>query len=143
MYVVKGASMQPTLPLGSVILVRRADPATIAAGDIISFHAPNGATVSHRVIGLVGGPSLAFQTRGDGSVAADPVIVPATSVVGVVESYVPQLGYVVTALGSQAGSVALVALLGGLLLWSWFLNELSATLSHSSHQRMAAADTVF
>jgi signal peptidase len=143
MYVVRGASMQPAVPLGSVILVRHADPATIAVGDIISFHAPNGATVSHRVIGLVDGPDLAFQTQGDGSVAADPVIVPATSVVGVVESYVPQLGYVVTALGSQAGSVALVALLSGLLLWSWFINELIATMSRSTHQEMAAADPAF
>jgi signal peptidase I len=143
MYVVRGASMQPAVPLGAVILVRRVDPQTIVTGDIITFRAPNGAMVTHRVIGLVPETSLAFQTQGDGSAAADPVTVPASSVAGVVESYVPQLGYFVTALGSVAGSVAMLALLGGLLLWSWFLSELIAALAGSTNRRMAAAKPAF
>jgi signal peptidase I len=140
MFVVKGSSMQPAIPVGSVIFVRPADPAAIVAGDIITFHAPNGALVSHRVIGLAEGATLAFQTKGDGSSAADPIIVPATSVEGVVESYVPQLGYVVAALGTTAGVLATLTLLVGLLLWSWFMDELAATMTRSTHRRMAAAE---
>lgn len=143
MYVVRGASMEPTVPLGAVIFVRRVDPLTIAAGDIITFHAPNGALVSHRVIGLSQGTSLAFQTKGDGSAAADPIIVPATSVEGVVESFIPQLGYFVSVLGSPAGATTMVALLTGLVLWSWFLDELSATMTRSTNRRMAAAESRF
>jgi signal peptidase I len=140
MFVVRGASMQPAVPLGSVILVRPVDPETIVAGDIITFRAPNGALVSHRVIGRADGTSLTFQTKGDGSSAADPIIVPATSVEGVVESYVPQLGYVVTALGTTAGTLATLGLLVGLLLTSWFTDELAATMTRSTHRRMAAAE---
>ncbi|MEP7158803.1 MAG: signal peptidase I [Chloroflexota bacterium] len=140
MYVVRGASMEPAIPIGSVVLVRPVDPATIVTGNVITFHAPNGALVSHRVIGLAEGTSLAFQTKGDGSSAADPIIVPATSVVGVVESLVPQLGYFITALGTTAGVVAVLALLCGLLLTSWFMDELAATMARPTHRRMAAAE---
>jgi signal peptidase I len=143
MYVVKGASMQPTIPLGAIILVRPVDPQTIAAGDIITFRAPNGAVVSHRVIGLADGASLAFQTKGDGSFAADPITVPAPQVVGVVESFVPQVGYLVSVLGSAVGVLATVALLAGLLLWSWFLDELIATTTRTTHRRLAAAEPAF
>ena len=140
MVVVRGSSMQPAIPLGSVILVRPVDPQTIGAGDVITFHAPNGALVSHRVIGIADGPSLTFETKGDGSSAADPILVPATSVEGVVESYVPQLGYVVTALGTTAGVLATLGLVIGLLLTSWFADELVATKERSTHGRMAAAE---
>lgn len=143
MYVVKGASMEPAVPLGAVIFVRPVDPATIVAGDIITFRAPNGAIVSHRVIGLAQETGLVFQTKGDGSSAADPIIVPATSVVGLVESFIPQLGYFVNALGSTAGVVAMVALLAGLLLWSWFMDELIATRTRSTNRRLAAAEPAF
>ena len=143
MYVVKGASMEPAVPLGAVIFIRPVDPLTIAAGDIITFRAPNGAVVSHRVIGLAEGPTLAFQTKGDGSSAADPIIVPATLVAGVVESFVPQLGYVISALGSAAGAMVMVTLLAGMLLWSWFMDELIATLTRSTHRRLAAAEPAF
>lgn len=138
--VVRGSSMQPAIPLGSVIFVRHVDPQTIGTGDIVTFHAPNGALVSHRVIGIADGTSLTFQTKGDGSSAADPILVSATSVVGVVESYVPQLGYVVTMLGTTAGMMATLALLVGLLLTSWFADELKATMDRSTQGRMAAAE---
>ncbi|MEP7378422.1 MAG: signal peptidase I [Chloroflexota bacterium] len=140
MFVVKGASMEPAIPLGAVILVRPVDPLTIATGDVITFRAPNGAFVSHRVMGMSNAAGLAFQTKGDGSSAADPVTVPATSVEGVVESFVPQLGYFVSALGSTAGAMSLVALLAGLMLWSWFMDELIATRTRWIHRRLAAAE---
>jgi sortase B len=143
MLVVKGSSMEPTVPLGSVIFIRPVDPSKIAVGNIITFRAPNGVTVSHRVVGLAEGSSLAFQTKGDGSSAADPVIVPATSVEGVVESFIPDLGYLISTLGSTAGAVAMVALIAGLLLWSWFLDELIATTSRSTQGRLAAAEPAF
>lgn len=140
MVVVRGSSMQPAIPLGSVILIRHVDPQTIGTGDVVTFHAPNGALVSHRVIGITDGASLTFQTRGDGSSAADPILVPATSVEGVVESYVPQLGFVVAALGTTAGMLATLALVVGLLLTSWFLDELAAAKVRSTHGGMAAAE---
>lgn len=143
MYVVKGASMEPTIPLGAVIFIRHVDPLVIVPGEVITFRAPNGAFVSHRVIGLADGTSLAFQTEGDGNAAADPVTVPATQVEGVVESFIPQLGYVVSALGSGAGALSTVALLAGLLLWSWFLDELIAKNTRSNFRRMAAAEPAF
>lgn len=143
MYVVKGASMEPTIPLGGLIIVHRVDPTTIEAGDVITFRAPNGTFVSHRVIGLAEANGLAFKTKGDGSFAADPIIVPSTSVEGVVESFIPQLGYFVSTLGSTAGAMATVALLMGLLLWSWFLDELIATRARSTHRRLAAAEPAF
>jgi signal peptidase len=140
MFVVRGASMEPQIPLGSVILVKPVDPATVNAGDIISFRAPNDAVVTHRVLSVVTGDVLSFNTKGDGSNAADPVTVPAPAVIGTVEVYIPQLGFAITALATTLGAVAMIGFVGGLLLLSWFFDELITVAGHPTQRRAVAPE---
>src|SRR5947209_7117118 len=69
------SSMSPLIKPGDVVLVRPVAPATIHAGDVVTFHEPLGdhLLVTHRVIAVT--PSRfgpAFHTRGDANKVADP-----------------------------------------------------------------------
>ncbi len=138
MFVVRGASMQPQIPVGAVIFDRRIDPRAIAPGDVVTFKLENGTYVTHRVIGIADSPDLSFITRGDGSSSPDPVAVPASAAVGVVEAFVPQLGFAITALGTTLGAASMIGLVGGLLLLSWFFDELISTVRASAQRRVGA-----
>ena len=63
-------SMEPTIPEGSMLLIRRTDPNTLTEGDIISFYSPDpsldGALNTHRIVGVdQSGEELRFTTKGD------------------------------------------------------------------------------
>ena len=47
-YEVVSGSMEPEIPVGSVIYVKAAEPETVEAGDIIAF-VQNGSVITHRV----------------------------------------------------------------------------------------------
>ena len=48
-YSVTSGSMEPTLPVGSVIYVRPVEPETVRAGDIIAFYS-DATVITHRVV---------------------------------------------------------------------------------------------
>lgn len=135
MFVVRGASMRPAIPLGSVIVVGHVDPATISIGDVVTFRAPNETVVTHRVVGVGSTTELTFQTKGDASSAADPVVVPANALIGRVELFVPVVGVVVAMLASTLGGFAALLLLGGLLLAMTFMDELLAAARKGGQRR--------
>ena len=139
-YIVRGGSMQPALPIGSVVIVQHVDPAQLSVGDIVTFTAANNTTVTHRITEVVPGAQLGFHTKGDASLGADGMIVPAPSVSGRVEYVVPGLGQVITALTSTIGTLAAIGLLGGLLLAVWFLDELQDALGRSAQRRATVAE---
>jgi signal peptidase len=137
MYIVRGASMQPAIPIGAVVVVDRVDPATIQANDVITFRSPTGTVVTHRVVSVVDAGDLEFMTKGDANDASDPVVVPATSVIGRVEQAIPGMGGLITNIASVAGSLAALGVLLSLLLTGWFIEELARTLGLTSAQRPA------
>jgi signal peptidase len=93
--VVLSGSMASELEAGGVVITRPVALDTILPGDIITFYTPeNGKMVTHRVVEVETGPSLSFRTMGDVNEEADPLLVPAESVVGRVWFDVPYLGYV-------------------------------------------------
>jgi signal peptidase I len=85
-YVVETGSMEPTLPVGSTILVRalHADD-TLKVGDVITYtHETD--TVTHRITELVTGDDgvLRYQTQGDNpDNSADPWLVERENIHGV------------------------------------------------------------
>ena len=112
--IVYSGSMEPELPMGSLAVITRVDPAAILKGDVITFRSPEErVNVSHRVVAVSPKAPLTFKTKGDANNAADPYIVPAESVVGKVTGNVPNVGYV---LGKMADIFArpwgLVLLIG-------------------------------
>jgi signal peptidase I len=72
---VVSGSMQPTLPLGSLVVVLPRDADAVRVGDVITFRPPGDdtRTVTHRVVDVEGsGDDLRVHTRGDANPVADP-----------------------------------------------------------------------
>lgn len=80
-------SMEPEIPENAMLLVRKTDPETLKAGDVISFYSPDplldGALNTHRILRVEReGDRLQFITKGDANPAEDQQNVDAGSVVG-------------------------------------------------------------
>ena len=93
-------SMEPTIPEGSMLLIRQADPATLQEGDIISFYSPDpsldGALNTHRIIGVDNSDEgLQFITKGDANFLEDQQYVEAQRIAGKVVYISPALGKLV------------------------------------------------
>ena len=72
---VVSGSMQPTLPLGSLVLVVPRGAGAVRVGDVITFSPPgdNSRTVTHRVVDVQGtADGIQVHTRGDANRVADP-----------------------------------------------------------------------
>lgn len=94
--VVYSGSMEPAMPVGTMVWMEPVDPAQIKVGDIIAFNPPwdPDVTVSHRVIEVIEEPTLGFYTRGDANEDPDFDVVPAEHVLARVSFNIPNLGYV-------------------------------------------------
>lgn len=111
---VLSGSMEPSLPVGSTVVVRPRPAAEIAVGDVITFtdrDTGSGETrvVTHRVIGIEPGP--AFVTMGDANDAPDPGLVQAADVRGVQWYAVPYVGLLRERLFTPPGAYFAAAVL--------------------------------
>lgn len=121
-YAVLTGSMAPTMPPGTLVVVKPVAPADIQAGDVITFwpreHDPT--VVTHRVISVgfdsSGRPS--FVTRGDANDANDPTPVRAPQVVGERWYSVPYLGYLTDLLTGRQQAFGILLVAGALLVYA-------------------------
>jgi signal peptidase I len=114
-FTIIGGSMEPAIPLGSLVVATRTDPMTIEAGDVVTIRADNGTVVTHRVTQVFDlSDGRAFELKGDANRAPDGGLVPARAVVGVADIYIPFAGYARRFLSTTTGLVAALAALGAL-----------------------------
>lgn len=114
------SSMEPSLPPGTLIVVRPVDPVELAVGDVVTYQIRSGepAVITHRVIAIsestIGERS--FQFKGDNNSDPDPDLVVPDQIQGRVWYSVPFIGFANTAMGGDARSwvipAAAVLLLG-------------------------------
>jgi signal peptidase I len=122
-FTIAGGSMEPSIPLGSLVIVRPVAAEEIRVGDVITFQLVSGepAVATHRVVavGVAGDGSRTFTTRGDANAApdADPVI--PEQVRGVVQYAIPGIGWINAVLTGElrawlipAAAIALFAYAG-------------------------------
>src|SRR5438093_130827 len=105
-YSVVSGSMEPTLPLGSVVLLAPIQGPDVAVGNIITFQHPEraGDLVTHRVIGIDGAADgRFFLTKGDANGTQDSWRVPATGSGWRVRFFLPFLGYLLAIVQSPIG----------------------------------------
>ncbi|MCB7137272.1 signal peptidase I [Cellulosimicrobium marinum] len=120
---VVSSSMEPTLPVGTLAVVRPVDPADIAIGDVVTY-LPNPddlTAVTHRVTEIrhEADGTRSFVLQGDANSAPDP-LVDEEQVRGELWYSVPYLGYVNTAVNGERG-VAVVVVAAGFFLWAGVL----------------------
>ena len=122
-------SMEPTLPVGTLLLTEQTDMQDVQMGDIICFQAQEsaifGKMMTHRVVGIHTGAdgALLFETKGDANLAQDGYLVTQTNFVGKVIWYTGAgnvlssiLSFVTNKVGFLACIVLPCFLLAGLLL---------------------------
>jgi signal peptidase len=95
-FVVTGASMEPTIHKGSLVLVQPVEPTAVARGDIITFDHYNQMT-THRVVAIdaTDPASPIITTKGDANEVADPEPIQFPGKVGLYRTSIPFVGYVV------------------------------------------------
>ena len=82
-------SMEPAIPIDSMVVVQKRDPETIREGDVITFYSSDpslgGAVNTHRVSRVLKeNGTLAFETKGDANYIPDKYETQAEDVIGVV-----------------------------------------------------------
>jgi signal peptidase len=116
LFIIVGGSMEPAIPVGSLVIATPTDPRTIGVGDVVTIRADNGVVVTHRVTEVVDLPDgRYFNLKGDANQSPDFGLVPARAIVGTAGQYVPYAGYAQSFLSKFAGLLAVMSVLG--LLW--------------------------
>jgi signal peptidase len=91
-------SMDPTLPPGTLLVVRPTPVRDIRVGDVVTYQIESGqpAVISHRVVSIASSSdgSRTFVLKGDNNALADPGVVTATQIRGVVWYSLPGVGLV-------------------------------------------------
>ena len=115
-YDVVSGSMEPEIPVGSVLYIKPCDLATVNDGDVIAYADADG-VVAHRVV--TNRPSLGeFVTKGDANNVEDREPVQYDRVVGKVELHLPVFGMAIALYASPVGKAYLLMTAGcGFMLW--------------------------
>ena len=110
--IVRGASMSPTIPIGSAIVIQPIAPNQLASGDIVTMRVgPRQTIFTHRIVRILqldGAPFL--ETKGDANAAADGATVPASAVIGRVTWWIPLVGFLVALLSVPIGVLFVLGL---------------------------------
>jgi signal peptidase len=112
--IVKSGSMEPVLPTGSLIFVKRATFYT--KGDIVTFGKDTKTDIptTHRIIAV--NDDGTFTTKGDANEEEDQVRVAPKDVIGEVIFHVPGAGFVLDFARQPIGFTLLVAIPAGLVI---------------------------
>lgn len=121
-YVVVSGSMEPNIPVGSLVYSHKEDPASLQAGDVIVFVDPaRGSTpITHRIVSNDTAAGTII-TKGDANDSEDANPATYDNVLGKVMVHMPRIGFIAAMLTSKLGKV----ITGLLLLEAWLLIEIS------------------
>lgn len=94
-FVVTGASMEPTIHKGSLVIDQPVTADKLRLGDVITYdHADQ--TTTHRIVGVEGTANgTLYSTKGDANTVGDPEPMSFPGRVGLVKLAVPGAGFVV------------------------------------------------
>ena len=105
-YEIVSASMEPAIPVGSMVFTQDVDPATVADGDVIAFSREDSVVVHRvRVNQKFEGQ---FVTQGDANADVDMQATAYANYLGKVVLTVPMLGGIEGALTTTVGKVYLL-----------------------------------
>ena len=136
-FVVISGSMEPAIPVGSMVYSKEVDPKTLETGDVIVFYSSNDVQggagagdvipVTHRVV-LNDTTNGEITTKGDANEKNDISKVAYLNVEGKVIFHIPQLGYVAAPMSSLMGKIALALI----ILAGYILTEVGSSLRKRS-----------
>jgi len=110
---VYSGSMEPTIPVGSIVLIKPANPETLKIGDIICFKLSQPTSITHRIINIT---NEGFITKGDANEDPDMWTVKKENVIGKVISTIPYIGYIGHFVRTPIGFILLIIIPATLLI---------------------------
>lgn len=125
-YVVISGSMEPAIPVGSMVYSAQTEPSTLDAGDVIVFYAKEtgNTPVTHRVVENHIGDGEVI-TKGDANAQNDLSPVTYSSILGKMVLHIPMLGYLAAPIATTMGKVAM----GCVILAAYLLTAAGSRLS--------------
>ena len=124
-YNVVSGSMEPSIPVGSMVFVKPMDWREINSGDVIAFYSGSSVT-THRVVESHM-YEREFITKGDANENEDLSAVPYGNLIGRVERHIPYVGEITALAASLVGKLYLFAF----LLCGFLFNVLAGRLRES------------
>ncbi|MEM0007817.1 MAG: signal peptidase I [Candidatus Bathyarchaeia archaeon] len=124
-------SMEPTIPVGSIVVIKPANPETLKVGDIICFkvETEHPTTVTHRIIGIT---SQGFITKGDANEDPDTWIVKKQDVIGKVIAIIPYIGYLGYFVRTPIGFTLLIIIPATLIIAIEIRNIIKTAKKHQA-----------
>jgi signal peptidase len=132
---VLSGSMEPTIHVGDIVVVRQVAPLDARVGDVVTFRDPadRDKLITHRVRKMsVADGVVSFETKGDANTSVERWKISNAGTIGLVMYRVPKLGYVLFYVHGALGRLLLVVvpalLLGGYEIWRiWSPDKAPAT----------------
>jgi signal peptidase len=137
---VLSGSMQPTLPVGSLGVIKQVPASEVQRGDVVTFNTPGdeGNLTTHRIVGVEReGPKVLYRTRGDANATDDPWRLTQRGTMGELVLDVPYAGYVTRWLALPEVRAAVV-ILGSLLAFVIMMRRIWRDDSAEPRSRRAA-----
>ena len=124
-FIVVSGSMEPAIPVGSMVFSKAVEPATLQPGDVIIFNniRLNDTPITHRVVENHT-DQWEIITKGDANDQNDIRPVTYDQVRGKVIRHIPQLGYIASPLSTLMGKIAI----GMILVAGFLLTEVGVRL---------------
>ena len=118
LYAIVSGSMEPAIPVGSVVYAKEISPGEIAAGDVIVFYGGHDSTtvITHRTVEN----HLEEQellTKGDANEGNDMLPIAYHNVIGKVALSIPLLGFLLPLVTDFSGKLYLAGILGAGVLF--------------------------
>lgn len=133
MAVVSG-SMEPVIPVGSIVIVKEADADTLEVGDVISYRISGDTMVTHRVV-AIDSENGQLTTKGDANETEDSSPVAFTDIVGKELFHVPLLGYLSIYIKTPLGIVGICAVLIVLILLNFLPSVFAPEEDHKEEKK--------
>lgn len=131
--IVRSGSMEPNIPVGSVIVVRNSDNTAgnlYDVGEVISYKHDANTIITHRVVGMEKTPrGYEYITKGDANEEADGWVVKEENILGKNYFTIPEFGKLLAFARSQYGFPLLIILPAVFVILMEFINIISEVLN--------------
>lgn len=105
---VLSGSMEPTIKVGDLIMVRKLNASNIKVGDIITYKMGSRTNVTHRVVEVSNVDNdISFKTKGDANNIEDSELVWEDNLVGKLTFRIPKFGYLIDFIQNPFGFLLL------------------------------------
>lgn len=117
-YAVISGSMEPEIPVGSIVCSQKVEFADLKENDVISYQVSSDTIVTHRIVSIDNEKKQVI-TKGDANNVNDANPVPSSNIIGKVVFSLPLIGYISIYMQSMLGIVIICAIVFILILLNY------------------------